>query len=322
MSVPPARVPNVTERWDRARVLALAPDASAQRAARALAGGPSWLAAGAGPELLWGECRGSASAPYRTVVDLSGPAYRCSCPSRRFPCKHALALLLLWADGAVPPDAGEPPGWAARLAGRPRGQGEPSCVRPARPAEGPEDGGQARRAARGPGRVRPGRARPVALRPGTPGPGRQPAGRIRPLGRHRRPDGRRAGPGRGRAAARSRRGPAFRARLGRPPPRGVRAAAAARRRLPPAGRIAGAAAGDRPVAGRVQPAPGGRAGRRRAGPGPLAGAGPPGYRAGPGPGPPDLAARPHDRPARARAQLRPGRRRPRRLAHARHRNRC
>src|SRR6202000_3262524 len=30
------------------------------------------------------------------------PAYRCSCPSRKFPCKHALALLLSWSRGAVP----------------------------------------------------------------------------------------------------------------------------------------------------------------------------------------------------------------------------
>src|SRR5947209_15658324 len=108
MSVPPAKVPNVAERWDRARVLALAPDASAQRAARSLASRPSWPAAGSGPDLLWGECRGSASAPYQTAVDLSGPAYRCSCPSRKFPCKHALALLLLWSDGSVPDAAGLP----------------------------------------------------------------------------------------------------------------------------------------------------------------------------------------------------------------------
>ena len=32
-------------------------------------------------------------------VDLAGPAFRCSCPSRKFPCKHALALLLLWVRG-------------------------------------------------------------------------------------------------------------------------------------------------------------------------------------------------------------------------------
>jgi hypothetical protein len=126
----------VAERWDRARVLALAPDASSQRAAQSLMSGPPWPAAGAGPGSLWGECRGSASAPYRTVVDLSGPAYRCSCPSRKFPCKHALALLLLWADGTVPQDAGEPPGWAASwLAGREAKAGRPAPGQPGEPKD-------------------------------------------------------------------------------------------------------------------------------------------------------------------------------------------
>ena len=113
MSVPPARVSSVAERWDRERVLALAPDASSQRTAQSLASGRAWPATGAGTGALWGECRGSAAAPYRAVVDLSGPAYRCSCPSRRFPCKHVLALLLLWAEGAVRDDAAGPPDWAA-----------------------------------------------------------------------------------------------------------------------------------------------------------------------------------------------------------------
>ena len=122
------------ERWDRARVLALAPDASSLRAAQPLASGRSWPLTGAaggaadGAEdgtadrgaddgakaadgsVLWGECLGSAAAPYRTAVDLSGPAYRCSCPSRKFPCKHALALLLLWSDGVVAA-GGDPPEW-------------------------------------------------------------------------------------------------------------------------------------------------------------------------------------------------------------------
>jgi hypothetical protein len=94
-------------------VLALAPDASSLRAAQPLASGRSWpVAAAADDSALWGECRGSAAAPYRTVIDLSGPAYRCSCPSRKFPCKHALALLLLWSDGVVGAN-GDPPEWAA-----------------------------------------------------------------------------------------------------------------------------------------------------------------------------------------------------------------
>ena len=104
----------MAERWDRERVLALAPDAPSQRTAFSLASARASMATGAAAEAdaVWGECRGSASALYRAVVHLSGPAYRCSCPSRKFPCKHVLALLLLWSEGSVPDDAAGPPDWA------------------------------------------------------------------------------------------------------------------------------------------------------------------------------------------------------------------
>ena len=55
--------------------------------------------------------RGSGSKPYATTVDLTGPAFRCSCPSCSFPCKHALSLLTLWASGALP--AGSEPEFAS-----------------------------------------------------------------------------------------------------------------------------------------------------------------------------------------------------------------
>ncbi len=94
-------------------MLALAPDASSLRAAQPLASGRSWPLTGAADgSALWGECQSTAATPYRTTVDLSGPAYRCSCPSRKFPCKHALALMLLWSDGAVAPRT-DPPEWAS-----------------------------------------------------------------------------------------------------------------------------------------------------------------------------------------------------------------
>lgn len=88
---------------------ALAPDTSSLSAARKLATGGGWSHEGCGgePSSVWGLCRGSGSSPYQAVVDLSEPAYRCSCPSRKFPCKHALALLLRWAAGQVP--EGAPP---------------------------------------------------------------------------------------------------------------------------------------------------------------------------------------------------------------------
>jgi SWIM zinc finger len=92
-------------------VLALAPDTASQRAAAGLARPTCWSDAGTAGELVWGLCAGSGQQPYQTVVDLTGPAYRCSCPSRKFPCKHALALLLAWAGGAVP-EQGQAAGYA------------------------------------------------------------------------------------------------------------------------------------------------------------------------------------------------------------------
>ncbi|MEV6959167.1 SWIM zinc finger family protein [Streptomyces sp. NPDC051207] len=104
-------------RWTADQVLSLAPDDASRKAGSKLGAAGPWSGTGQDGGTVWGLCRGSGSRPYQTVVDLagaSGPAYRCSCPSRKFPCKHALGLLLLWASAAdaVPP--GEPPDWAAQ----------------------------------------------------------------------------------------------------------------------------------------------------------------------------------------------------------------
>ncbi|PAZ12682.1 hypothetical protein CLM62_28660 [Streptomyces sp. SA15] len=136
-------------RWSADQVLALAPDAASRKAGSKLGAAGPWSEAGScGEGSVWGLCKGSGSKPYQTVVDLadaSGPAYKCSCPSRKFPCKHALGLLLLWAggDGAVPP--GQPPEWAgqwiegrrqratekraADAAGSPSGSADPEAAR-------------------------------------------------------------------------------------------------------------------------------------------------------------------------------------------------
>ncbi|WP_040791795.1 SWIM zinc finger family protein [Nocardia paucivorans] len=93
----------MTERWAENQVTALAPDANSLIAARELAG--RWSNTGWQDSALWGLCTGSGSRPYRTVVDLTGPAYHCSCPSRKLPCKHALSLLLHWSAGGIDPAA-------------------------------------------------------------------------------------------------------------------------------------------------------------------------------------------------------------------------
>jgi hypothetical protein len=61
-----------------------------------------WGGLGADERAVLGSCRGSGAEPYDTMVDHVGVASRCTCPSRRHPCKHVLALLLLWVHGDVP----------------------------------------------------------------------------------------------------------------------------------------------------------------------------------------------------------------------------
>ena len=100
------------ETWPRQRVLSLAPDRASIAAAVALAGTRTWRDVGTDSKGLWGCCAGGAGQLYETVIDLgSSPAYACSCPSRKVPCKHALALLLQWSDGLIPNS--EPPPFAA-----------------------------------------------------------------------------------------------------------------------------------------------------------------------------------------------------------------
>jgi hypothetical protein len=77
----------------------LAPDENTLQRAEGLTSPRKWIFVERTERALWGESRGSGSEPYRAIVDLNGPAYKCSCPVKRFPCKHTLALLLMAADG-------------------------------------------------------------------------------------------------------------------------------------------------------------------------------------------------------------------------------
>lgn len=110
--------------WSAEQVLALAPDPAAARAGRDLSSPHKWHAFGRNDAAVWGQCRGSAAEPYKTVIDLSEPAFKCTCPSRKFPCKHGLGLFLIYTSqpasipaGDVPPWAGE---WLAKRAEKPK----------------------------------------------------------------------------------------------------------------------------------------------------------------------------------------------------------
>ncbi|HQO29825.1 MAG TPA: SWIM zinc finger domain-containing protein [Accumulibacter sp.] len=118
-------------------VLKLAPDAGSIKAAQGLLLPAHWVRAEFDDQAVWGECRGSGSTPYQVQVDREGPAFRCSCPSRKFPCKHGLALLLRLAQQ---PDAftraSAPPWVSAWLQSRrQRAERRENTAKPAASAE-------------------------------------------------------------------------------------------------------------------------------------------------------------------------------------------
>ena len=100
----------MTIAWTSEQVLALSPDAGSTKRGQALSTAAKWPLLGRSEQAIWGECKGSGKNPYRTIIDLSEPAFRCSCPSRKFPCKHSLGLFLLLTEGASFEQT-RPPGW-------------------------------------------------------------------------------------------------------------------------------------------------------------------------------------------------------------------
>jgi hypothetical protein len=99
----------------REKIAALAPDQLALTASIKLQKPSSWPVLGRDGEdaLVWGECQGSGATPYRVMADLRDLGNKCTCPSRKFPCKHVLALLWLSVEAPGRLVQGETPSWVA-----------------------------------------------------------------------------------------------------------------------------------------------------------------------------------------------------------------
>jgi SWIM zinc finger len=115
--------------FNSAKIEALAPDQAALDAARKLLKPGVWpTLASDDAGLVWGEAQGSGATPYRVVVCEIDAGYKCSCPSRKFPCKHSLALMWMRAEGKLPFARLAPPNWVNEWLSRRRG---PSQAAPA-----------------------------------------------------------------------------------------------------------------------------------------------------------------------------------------------
>jgi len=86
---------------DEATITRLAPNADALKNGRGLVLKNNFveLHHDADGTILFGACQGSGKTPYQCSADFAlpeQPTFRCTCPSRQFPCKHGLGLLFAY----------------------------------------------------------------------------------------------------------------------------------------------------------------------------------------------------------------------------------
>lgn len=103
------------------KIEALAPDQASLAAARKLLRPNTWPTLAEGDGLVWGECQGSGATPYRVVIHEADAGYKCTCPSRKFPCKHALALMWMRAEKSSAFTPATVPDWVKDWLSRRRG---------------------------------------------------------------------------------------------------------------------------------------------------------------------------------------------------------
>lgn len=113
----------------------LAPDQSSLGAAKKLLNTAKWPMLGVAPELnsIWGQCQGSGANPYLTMADVVDHGYKCTCPSRKFPCKHVLAIMWIFSESQGSFSESEPPEWVAEWLSRRKRGSSAKEVDPAKP---------------------------------------------------------------------------------------------------------------------------------------------------------------------------------------------
>lgn len=117
------------------QILALSPDDGSAKAAKGLLAPAKWPTLGHDEAAIWGECQGSGSKPYQVIIDVGGPSFKCSCPSRKFPCKHGLALYLLLAQKASSFTANTQPQWVSEWMMARQQRAEKQAEKKAAPAD-------------------------------------------------------------------------------------------------------------------------------------------------------------------------------------------
>jgi hypothetical protein len=83
--------------WTADKIAAMAANPAAEKRGRDTARPALWTNTMTDGLYLWGHCKGSGAMPYQTQINLTLPAFACTCPLfAKPPCKHALGLLFYW----------------------------------------------------------------------------------------------------------------------------------------------------------------------------------------------------------------------------------
>lgn len=133
--------------WTTEQVLALAPDAASAKSGKDHAVPRKWKTLGMNEVCVWGAIQGSGKDPYQTSIDLTGPAFKCTCPSRKFPCKHGLGLFLIAAQQPASFTEQSPPAWTTDWIAKRQEKEQKKSAPPAAPETPPDPEAQKKSAA-------------------------------------------------------------------------------------------------------------------------------------------------------------------------------
>lgn len=99
--------------WTIEQILALAPDVRTRNASHRLLKPEAWQEMGATTTVAWGIVASPREQlRYQSQIDLTVPAFRCTCNSRHRPCEHALALFIRATE--QPTTLATPPDWVTQ----------------------------------------------------------------------------------------------------------------------------------------------------------------------------------------------------------------
>jgi hypothetical protein len=98
--------------WTDAFIQSLVTDSGSLRDGQKLANTGVWSHTGRNEDAAWGLIQGSGKNPYQVCINFSTYASKCTCPSRKFPCKHAAGLMVLLSRDSIAQST-QPPDWVA-----------------------------------------------------------------------------------------------------------------------------------------------------------------------------------------------------------------